>query len=383
MSGVVCHVTTAHPAFDTRIFRRECRSLAAAGYTVHLVAPHDREETVDGVHILPLPPAPSGLPRRAVWPILALRRARVTRADLYHFHDPELIPAMRLLGRWTRRPVVWDVHEVYTETIAHFNQLGWRPASRLGARVFDRYELRAARRSFAGVVTVTEMMAERYRRAGVLTAAVGNLVEADVLEPRAPLPPRAEPPLLVTSGLLNPDRGILLMVDAFARVRRQRACRLAFWGHFPREEDERRLRARVGALGLQADVFIGGPYPRGELLDALLPTATAGCVLLMEPSAYNVIGVPNRLTEYWARGLPVLTSRGTHAADMTVEAGAGLAVENTVEALAEGFGRILDDPAAARAMGERGRRAVAERYNWRHAFANLLELYRRILPPAA
>ncbi|HUF35659.1 MAG TPA: glycosyltransferase [Gemmatimonadales bacterium] len=378
----VCHVTTAHPALDTRIFRRECRSLAAAGYRVQLVAPHPGTEIIDGVRILPLPAPPSGMARRLVWPILAARRAASTRADLYHFHDPELIPAMSGLGRWTGRPVVWDAHEVYAETIAHFNQLGWRPASVAGARLFGRYELHAARRSFAGVVTITEMMAERYRRAGILTAVVGNLVEDELLDPGSTVPPpRARPPLLVTTGQLNPDRGILLMVEAFDRVRHRHPCRLAFWGHFPREEDERRLRDLIRARGLEAEVSIGGPYPRGHLLDTLLPTATAACVLLLERSDYNIIGVPNRLTEYWARGLPVIASRDTCAGQMTADVQAGLLADHTAESLAQCFEQVLRDPEAARAMGERGRRAVAERFNWRFAFANLLDLYDRVLGP--
>jgi glycosyltransferase involved in cell wall biosynthesis len=185
--------------------------------------------------------------------------------------------------------------------------------------------------------------------------------------------------LFITTGLLNQDRGILLMVDGFARVRAERPCRLAFWGRFPREDDERRLRALILERGLEADVSIGGPYPREHLLDELLPTASAGCVLLVEESDYNSIGEPNRLTEYWARGLPVIATRNTNAGRMTSEAGAGLLTDNSVEDLADCFRRILSDPEAALAMGKRGRRAVAERFNWKHAFTNLLEFYDGIL----
>jgi glycosyltransferase involved in cell wall biosynthesis len=378
---VVCHVSTAHPAFDTRIFRRECRSLVGAGYEVHLVLPHEREEVVDGVHIIPLPQPKGAFARRTIWPLLAARRAAATRAQLYHFHDPELMPVMQVLHHLTGTPVVWDAHEVYTQTIPHFNQLGWRPASVAAGRLFDRYELLACRRSFAGVVTITEMMADRYQRAAIRTAVVGNYVEEELLDDLAgPVPERSQPPLVVTTGLLNEDRGIFLMVDAFALLRARLPCRMAFWGWFPRDEDRLRLERAVEERGLTADVVIGGPYPRRELLDRLLPTASVGCVLLLEASDFNALGVPNRLTEYWARRLPVVASRNTNVARMTLETGAGLVTENTAESLAGCLEQLLADPATVRAMGERGRRAVSERYNWSSAFFNLLELYRVLLP---
>ncbi|HEX3232609.1 MAG TPA: glycosyltransferase [Gemmatimonadales bacterium] len=380
---VVCHLSTAHPAFDTRIFRRECRSLVEAGYDVHLVLPHDREEVVDGVHIIPLPQPRGAFARRTLWPLLAARRAAATRAELYHFHDPELMPVMQALHHLTGTPVVWDAHEVYTETIPHFNQLGWRPASVAAGRLFDRYELLACRRSFAGVVTITDMMADRYQRAAIRTAVVGNYVEEELLEEATDTRPvRSQPPLVVTTGLLNRDRGIFLMVDAFAKLRARRPCRLAFWGWFPREEDRAQLERAVEERGLTGDVLIGGPYARDELLDQLLPTASVGCVLLLEASDFNALGVPNRLTEYWARRLPVVASRDTNVARMTLEVGAGLVTDNTPEGLADCLEQILADPATIQAMGERGRRAVRERYNWSSAFSNLLALYQALLPGA-
>ena len=51
----ICHISTVHPAFDDRIFYKECKSLAKAGYEIYLIVTHNREETIDGVHIKPLP----------------------------------------------------------------------------------------------------------------------------------------------------------------------------------------------------------------------------------------------------------------------------------------------------------------------------------------
>jgi len=108
-------LSSVHIALDNRVFYREARSLERAGYDVTLIAVHPRDEVKDGVRII-------GLPRVRRWlrPLLWLRLLRLalrTHADVYHFHDPELLlvtPCLRLL---TGKPTIYDIHEVYADFI--------------------------------------------------------------------------------------------------------------------------------------------------------------------------------------------------------------------------------------------------------------------------
>ena len=106
----ICFLTSVHPAFDARIFYKEAKTLAKAGYSVTLIAQHSKDEIVDGVRIIALPK-----PRNRLFRIFGttwrmFRLALKQTADVYHFHDPELIPVgivLRLLGK----KVIYDVHE--------------------------------------------------------------------------------------------------------------------------------------------------------------------------------------------------------------------------------------------------------------------------------
>ena len=55
ISKKVCIVTTAHLPFDIRVFQKQGKTLVNEGYDVTLIVTHDKEETVDGIKIIPLP----------------------------------------------------------------------------------------------------------------------------------------------------------------------------------------------------------------------------------------------------------------------------------------------------------------------------------------
>src|SRR5690606_18126184 len=105
------HLTSAHSRYDIRIFLKECVSLAVNCYSVSLVVADGKEdEFCKGVAIYNV-----GLPKNRVdrirnAPRLILRKALELDADIYHLHDPELIPIgvkLKMLGK----KVVFDAHE--------------------------------------------------------------------------------------------------------------------------------------------------------------------------------------------------------------------------------------------------------------------------------
>src|SRR2546422_604214 len=108
----VIHLSSVHRPLDTRIFFKECRTLARSGYDVILIAPGDKDGAREssGVAIKAVPRPHSRFDRmiRTVWRLC--RAALKEKGRVYHFHDPELIP----VGLWLRLRgvhVIYDVHE--------------------------------------------------------------------------------------------------------------------------------------------------------------------------------------------------------------------------------------------------------------------------------
>src|SRR4051794_34340566 len=103
----VCHMTSVHPWDDVRIFHKECRSLAAAGFDVHLVACAPEPRRLDEVTVHSVPRSKTGrLGRMLGTARNVYRAAKALDADIYHFHDPELIP-YGLLLKWRGKNVIY------------------------------------------------------------------------------------------------------------------------------------------------------------------------------------------------------------------------------------------------------------------------------------
>lgn len=169
----VVHVTTAHRADDVRIFERECRSLAATDlYDIYLAAA-GRIPGDSGVTLVPLVPAPTNrLGRFSSGPLKAWALSRAVSAELWHFHDPELLPVALTLARSGRR-VIWDAHEDYVSQFTEDGGKSWVPAPVRGVvRRGMKAMLEAVDRDAAAVIAATPTIAARYNNPR--TVVVGN-----------------------------------------------------------------------------------------------------------------------------------------------------------------------------------------------------------------
>lgn len=132
----VCHITSAHPPEDVRIFKKECTSLANYGYDVYLVQQGGSYEK-DGVHIVGFGEKFGGrIKRMTKYAHKAYNIALNIDADLYHIHDPELLPyakKLKLLGK----KVIFDSHENVIESI---KEKEWIP-SLIRSTVYETLKL--------------------------------------------------------------------------------------------------------------------------------------------------------------------------------------------------------------------------------------------------
>ena len=363
----VVHLASQHPADDVRIFLKECRALAAAGYNVHYVAPEAADGKRDGVsfHGFALPGGyrPLQIARR-LWRVW--RTARPIRADLVHFHEPALLPVALLLKRSGAR-LVYDVHE------DHLSALEDGPYSetwkQLGLRLFERL----ARRTCDGFVAATPAIARglppdrtvevlNYARAEEFAEAVGG---------------QANGATVIYVGVITRGRAMREMIEA-ADLLRDPAARLVLIGSFATDDLEQEARSLPGWL--RVDYL--GPRKRDEVGEQLA-AARAGLVLF-HPQPNHTEALPNKIFEYMAAGLPVVASDFPYWRSLLEPIDCAVWVDPLdPEGIAAAIDELLADEERAREMGRRGATAVRERLNWAHEAPKLIELYERLGVSAA
>jgi glycosyltransferase involved in cell wall biosynthesis len=122
--------------------------------------------------------------------------------------------------------------------------------------------------------------------------------------------------------------------------------------------DERHLRRRIAAEGLEGHVVLTGQLEREHAWEYVAVADV--CVSPFRDIESLQSTSPTKLIEYMALERPVVASRHPEQDEILRESGAGLSAPYTEDAFAAAIVQILEDPASARAMGRRGRAWVRE-----------------------
>ena len=215
----VCILSSVHHALDNRIFYREASSLCQLGHAVTVIAVHPRDERVDGIRVLGLPRVPRWR-RPLLWARL-YRRALAERADVYHFHDPELLPLATLLRWQTGAETIYDVHESTVDFIAIKSYIPLRLRG-LVARMFSVLEQQLARRQSA-LIFADEQIAASFRDVDLPKATLFNFPSLSFIEQALLARTRVDhgdtdAPMILHLGGHKVGRGVYTMVRAFAKV---------------------------------------------------------------------------------------------------------------------------------------------------------------------
>jgi glycosyltransferase involved in cell wall biosynthesis len=366
----VLHLSVVHKPDDPRIYERECRTLAQAGYHVMYMAPGAPRTRDDaGVLLAPLPER--GRTTRFLSSVEITKALRTLRPDVLHVHDPELLTLFPAAKTLVPR-LVYDMHEYVPQAVAG------KPYIPEKVRPVASQTTAVAQRSLAalgtGVVVVVEDQLKALGSTPKLRLVLPNYPRVERFEAAEPVPELAADPRLklIYVGSLSRARGCTLMLDVMEQLAPDDAV-LYLGGTFNDPALEKEAGARLAA-GLADRVRLLGRIPPPEL-----PRYLAAADVVWVPSQpdrqYSHPTIPTKLLEGMTVGLAALVSDMPGRGDLVRAEDCGLAVPPGLQGHLDGVRRLLAERAQLPGMGARGRAAVERRYSWEAVQGDLVDFY--------
>lgn len=357
----IVHLTSVHPRNDTRVFLKECRSLASAGYNVTLVVADGKgAERRDGVNIVDVGKPKSRLNRMLGTVNKICRVAASLDADVYHLHDPELLRvALRLkepCGRDVK--VLYDAHEDYAEQIKLKPYLP-QPLSSVISSIFAHFERYIVGR-IDGVIVVMDRQADAFRKQVKRCAVVPNYADLRRFIRREVNFRWAR---ILHAGSLSEARGLGQMIKLADLMGTRGEVVLAG----PVDSSASPIGfGRARYLGVLDETHLLDEYMRSNI----------GLILYQPVGQYgNATSI--KVYEYMAASMPVIVPDHGDWPEFVRKVGCGLAVNvDNVEQQIAAVDFLLSNPARARAMGLNGREYALSHASWEMAFSSMLQLYR-------
>jgi len=368
----VVHITSVHPPYDIRIFHKECRTLAAAGYDTSIIVPQTEASTTtrDGVKTVAVKQSRGRLRRILLTSPRVARRAFLLKAEVYHVHDPELL-IIAVLLRIMGKKVIFDMHENLPRAIL---TKGWipenaRPAVSKFVRLLERMFL-----SGLPIIFAEESYVKDYSWVSHKAVIMNMPLLAEIQSIKEE---KNKLPSLGYLGMVSEARGCMQILRALDLVKKEGVK--VQWECVGRVEAG--FKAEMLSLAKLYNLDEIRIWGNKDATEAwrIIARCHIGMAILAPDQNY-VESYPTKLFEYMALGIPVIASNFPLYRTIVETEQCGICVNPLrVEEIAQAILYLLRNPAIARKMGESGKLAVEKKYNWNVEKVKLLEFYEQIL----
>lgn len=359
----VAHLTTVHPLNDNRIFYKECKTLIENGYDVSLIIAGNKSGIINGIKIIGFNKENGRIKRFFKTSFFDLIKVcKKVDADIYHFHDPEIIFAgmyLKLIGK----KVIYDIHENNPASILSKPYIRFKLIKILISKVFNVFE-QIAVKFFDALVTARPDITKRFVHKQIITLRnfpilpeLDNLKEINI---------KKEKPIVIYVGGMTKLRGLLQLIDAFEKMDN---CELWLLGPINDEDIARRISSASKNIRYFGVVE---PYE----VFSYIQYADIGIITFLEaPNHINTLAT--KPFEYMACGKPMIMSNFDYWKDTYKDCSLYVDPCNSKDIL-EKVKFLLSNKKLMSKMSEKNVYLSINEFNWELESKKLINLYERI-----
>jgi len=366
----VCVMTSVHPPFDVRIFYKECRTLAHAGYDVTLVVPHERDEVLDGIQIKAVSKPINRKERFLKTRRNVFNTALEINADIYHLHDPELLPFASRLKR-KGSIVVFDMHENLPRAVLSktWIRAEWRSIIAKAVRCGEKILLK----------NIPVIYAESsYKNDYPWISCFQDVLNMPDITAISHIDKSQKNDMFTVGyvGGVSEVRGSLMMLAAIKKLQAiGYSVRFDCIGPVSNKHLHQ-LESFIKDNKLENVNLHGYIIPKQAW--QLIARSHVGLAVL-KPIPNYIESYPTKMFEYMALGIPVITSSFPLYRRVVEDNKCGFCIDHDQpEQLAEAIEWIINNQEEAQLMGINGLNAARTKYNWDIEGEKLLDFYKKL-----
>lgn len=364
---IICHITTVHKLNDVRIYLKECKSLAKSHDVILIGNDNTNDIFDDNINIINLKVHfKNRIHRILSTKKLIVNTALKINADVYHFHDPELMGAALAIKKAGKK-VIFDFHEDTPKQILAKHYIP-KPIRKPISIYYKKYEEKSAIK-FDGIVTATPYLKSKFIKFNKNTVDVNNYpLLNEFKDYNSDFKTRKKQITYV--GGLTFERGIIEMIKI---ANDMQDFQFVFCGDFSSEEEKKSAMKQIKGNNID---FLG--YVSREKIIEVLNNSVLGLVLLEKNKRY-MDSLPIKMFEYMAAGLPVIASDFPLWNEILIDSKSGICVnQKDVSNIIEKIKQLTEDKETLEQMSESGRKYVFEKCNWENEEVKLLNLYKKL-----
>ena len=368
----VCHVISGYYRNDPRVFQRQCKSLMQDGFLVSILTNDDQPDEI--LESIPIYSTKNYWSSRALVLLFAkkqfLNRAIEIDADIYQMHSPELLSLGITLMR-AGKIVVYDAHE---DLPKHIIEKDWLP--RLIRKplsfVVQNY-MNGIMRRYHAIISPHSHVVDNLKEINPNTTLITNFAKVLPSKEISLNEYSQRNKIICYSGTVYLHSNQISVLDALNELpdvtyniagyctpdyleylsKHESYTKLNYIGRISWDElSDFYNKARIGVVVIDYKMNLGG-----------------------KKGTYAV----NKIFEYMEAALPIICSDYDLWQDIIDEYKCGICVEpGNVKQMTEAITYLINNPEIAFTMGQNGRKAVHQKYNWSTQHEVYIQLFKKL-----
>ena len=372
----VLHIAHGHVKDDIRIVQKECMSLYRNGYEVYYATldKEDGRRAPEGIHFVPIHEENKSFLVNYVINQNLLNEYCVVieriKPEIVHIHEYGISFLVDIIKKsYPQIKVIYDVHEdnMFFNYERDMEKYG-KAAAYVVAHLRGYKEHIACKKADV-VVSATPHLKKLLCKYTRNISVIRNypIVRSNSVKGNA-----GKDNICCYVGGVTKERGITDLIKISSQIEGKLYIAGPVRDNYLRQLENRYFDT------FNAKWFYEGFLNRNEVHELYSKSSVGVCLLKPTENYYH--SLPIKLFEYMEAGLPVVVSDFPVWREIVEGAQCGYCVdEENLDEIREKINYLFNHPEEAQAMGENGRRAVLEKYNWGVEEKKLLQIYRELL----